>query len=230
MLLLPCIYGAKAQQSEKDLKKQKRAMPATPLILSASPVHITEENIGIGLSAEIFTDKNGLFSIVLPVSYAFGNSSDYYDPYPYYYGPYYPHSYPWTSEYTYRNSGGMFYFYPGFKIYPTGANKKVSYAAGANLVMAFGTADEITRNYRVDSTNVNGNMQYFNELVSTDTKTIGRFKMGVLVSNSLNLRPSKHLYLGLDLGVGYSYLDNWGNTNEGTGAMVQLGARFGFAK
>ncbi|HTN47074.1 MAG TPA: hypothetical protein VL098_12055 [Flavipsychrobacter sp.] len=230
MLLLPGLHSTQAQGIDREQRKQKRMLPATKFILSLSPVHITEENIGIGASAELFTDTKGVFSVVLPVSYAFSspNTSHYYGG-----SYYYPGNYPFyrpSDESSYYNSKGMIYFYPGFKVYPAGANKKVSYAAGANLVIGIGSADKITTKYRIDSSASQGMMYYYQTAVSQDKSAVSRMKMGVLVSNSLNLRPSNHLYMGIDLGVGYSYMDSWDGSNFGTGAMVQLGVKFGFVQ
>lgn len=224
-----CMYTATAQESDRDLRRQRRAMPATQLIISASPVHVTEENIGIGISVELFTDTKGLFSVVLPISYSFAPSYNNYYGYPYTYSSPYPPYLP-PAQQTYYNTRDMFYFYPGFKIYPTGANKKVSYAVGANLVIGIGGADKVNATYTIDSTVNNGTVYYFTSSSSAIIEGKTRFKTGILVSNSLNLRPTKHLYLGVDLGLGYSYVDNVDGMNYGRGAMVQLGMKFGYAK
>jgi hypothetical protein len=36
--------------------------------------------------------------------------------------------------------------------------------------------------------------------------------------------------MGIDFGIGYSYLDNWGGSNLGTDVMLQLGAKFGYVR
>lgn len=236
---LLCLLGAsfvKAQDlnnaSAKEQRKMKRIVAPAKFIIAASPVHVTEENIGAGLSLEIFPNTSGLFSIVLPLSYALPEE-DYYSGYNSYWYTSYPGNFPnYTPplEDQYYTYNGMLYFYPGFKIYPTGANKKVSYAAGANLVLGIGSVEKVTTQYSLDSS-VNNNYTYYTRTpISGTVEGMGRYKLGILLTNSLNLRPGKHLYLGIDFGIGYSYIDRFNGMNNGTDVMAQIGVKFGFAK
>lgn len=235
IMLLPCVQTLQAQETENtSWRKEKHKQPPAKFILSASPVHVTEQNIGVGLSAEIFTNKTGMLSIVLPVSYSFASNTDngytYYN-YGYYYYPNYPYNYqlpPTVTSYT--NTKGMLYFYPGIKIYPTGANKKVSYAVGANLVIGFGSAEKTTTYSKLDSSINSGYIYYYTTPISQDTKTVSHMKLGFLISNSLNIRPTQHLFMGVDFGIGYSYLDVMDGKNQGTDVLLQLGLKFGFVK
>jgi hypothetical protein len=80
------------------------------------------------------------------------------------------------------------YFYPGVKIYPTGSNRRISYGVG--VAGAFGFGNRVVTNY-------NG--------FSEDRNV---FKAGLLVNNSLNIQPVKQLYIGLELGLGFTYYND----------------------
>lgn len=120
------------------------------------------------------------------------------------------------SNTSYTNS--MFYFMPGIKFYPTTNKGKVKYAIGPSLVVGGGIMHEqyvyssyypYTPNYDVDQS---------------------KFLLGVMVSNSLNFMPAPHLYLGLDFGFGFSYINRIDGYNDGVRGMVQGGFSIGYRK
>lgn len=225
VLAIAC-WQAQAQETNTDILSSKRTLPSAKLVLYASPLHVTEENIGVSAGAELFMDKKGILSVVVPISYAFHTSSGSYSTMGYtYQTPYYP-----NVQSRIYNGKGMFYVYPGFKIYPNGANKKVSYAAGANVVLGIGSADKVTTQFRVDSSFSGGQIFYSQVPIDQRTDAVNHLKLGVIITNSLNLRPTQHLYMGIDFGIGYSYLDNWGGSNLGTDVMLQLGAKIGYVR
>ena len=89
------------------------------------------------------------------------------------------------------------YFYPGIKVYPTGSNRRVSYGVGPSIALGFG-------NKRFE-TGYNGtNYTYEDKSV---------FKSGLLLNNSLNIQPTKNLYIGLELGLGFTYYNSENNNN-----------------
>lgn len=116
---------------------------------------------------------------------------------------------------TYNNTTHTsMYFMPGVKFYPTGSRGVVRYAVGPSFVVAFGNTGNGTDPY---GNPVSGNYNIF----------------GFIVNNSLNIYPTPHLYLGLELGLGVSYvtnMDNSYNTNVGFGAdpMVQFAFKVGY--
>jgi hypothetical protein len=212
--------------ASKQDRRARRIMPPARYNIAFSPVHVTEENIGAGLSLEVY-NKNGITSVCLPVSFAIPNTahSNSYNSY-YYYSPYgfYP------TEQSYYRSKGTIYFYPGIKIYPAGAFKKLSYAIGANLVTALGKSERVTETFKTDSTMSGGNMYYTATKTSETYREVSRFKLGALLSNSLNIRPTRHLYVGVEFGIGYSYLDLIEGVNNGADIAIQGGVKFGYLK
>jgi len=116
---------------------------------------------------------------------------------------------------TYNNTTNTsWYFMPGIKFYPTGSRGIVRYAVGPSFVIATGNVTNGTDPYGYP---VNGTYSIF----------------GFMVNNSLNICPTPHLYLGLELGLGVSYIANENNANFTTGdinanPMVQFAFKIGY--
>ena len=144
-------------------------------IINFSPFKALDSGPGIGLSYEILLDKRQYFSIVLPLSLIFPDSYNFYD-----------------------NTGkrsSMFYFSPGFKVYPFG-QRKVTYAVGPNIFTAIGnrrffnqTYDPVTGNY------------------TQDNFSSKNFRLGVLVNNYINFQITPSFQIGLNAGIGARYID-----------------------
>lgn len=211
--------------SSRQERQERRKMPAATYIFAVSPLHITEENTALGLSMEVFTNPNGIVSFYLPFSLSFAAPLDQYHQGYSYSGPY--NAFPTTQGY--YNSKPMLFFYPGVKIYPGGAFKKVSYAIGAHLAAGAGGLQEVTATYKMDSTSSGSGFHYMTKTGET-SRDVSRLKLGVLVSNSLNLRPTKHLYIGFEFGIGYSYIDMIDGENTGSELMAQGGVKFGYVR
>lgn len=146
-------------------------------ILSVAPIQMANESAtGFGLQYERVLDKKNIVSVVLPFAMVFNREND-----------------PYNNS---RITRAFKYFYPGVKIYPTGSNRRVSYAVGVAAALGFGTRN-------VDDYN-NGYNYYHEEDV---------FKAGILVNNSLNVQPTKHLYMGVELGLGFTYYTDEGSSN-----------------
>ena len=183
-------------------------------IYGFNPFHVSEENIGIAFSYEHFLDSKGIFSLYLPISIAFPEvaSNNYYNTY-------------YSTQYT--NSRNLTYFnaYPGIKVYPGGSNKRVSYAVGASLVMALGKENETTTYYKADTLNP------YNYLFDYKTsKNLNAFKFGMLITNSLNVRPTNNFYFGVEFGLGYTYLNSLNAEASDREPLVQFGLKFGYIK
>lgn len=230
-IALSFLFAANAAFAQDDDAPVRRhsggSIAPTRVTFALSPIHVTEENIGLGLSAEIFPD-NGIVSFYLPFSIALSPRNDgYYDDYGYYQTPY-PGSIPTFAQ---RNiEKETIYFYPGIKIYPTGAFKKVSYAIGLNLVAGVGRTEQVTSNYTLDSrVDQYGAVIYDRKLLSEQTANLSSFKFGAMVLNSLNIRPTDHFYMGIEFGLGYTYVRKFTSISRDRQALVQLGIKFGFA-
>lgn len=175
-------------------------------ILSIAPIQMANESaVGFGLQYERVVDKKNIVSIVLPFAMVF-YTDDNYNAY--------------NNNYSDRKTRSFSYFYPGIKIYPTGSNRPVSYGVGISAALGFGSKNFSTYN--------NGTSNYYYE-----EKEI--FKAGLLINNSLNIQPTKNLYLGLELGLGFTYYNgenhyynnNYSNTFD-DGPMVQFSFKLGY--
>jgi hypothetical protein len=84
----------------------KMLPPLPPNIISVSPLQITDEGVGIGLSYERNLDKKqGLISFYMPLAVSFDKMNDY----------------------------NTYYIMPGVKIYPSGNQGVVKYSLGPAL-------------------------------------------------------------------------------------------------
>lgn len=214
--MLAAITAANAQDDDNAYThSQRSAISPTKVTYAFSPLHVTDENIGLGLSAEIFPGNNGIVGIYLPFSLALPrNNNGFYT------------DYNGTIE-RQDKPQETYYFYPGVKIYPTGAFKKVAYAIGISLAAGVGRTEQITRTYDLKYTSPYGYTDRV--LVSENTANISTFKMGALVTNSINIRPTNHFYMGLELGLGYTYVNKFASIKQPREALLQLGLKFGYA-
>lgn len=150
-------------------------------IFSFSPIAMTNTSAtGIGLSYERTLDKNYIASFFLPISVSFRSKSE-------------PNN---NYYYTDRGSATVLWAYPGVKIYPTGSNRRVSYAIGASIPFAVGTESNLYTNYLPNGNQVN------------DYRETNIFMMGAMITNYLNIQPSRKVFLGLQLGLGIPYIKN----------------------
>jgi hypothetical protein len=105
----------------------------------------------------------------------------------------------------------MLYAMPGIKIYPTGSFGTVRYAVGPSLVIASGEKSYVPNSL-------------YNPAYHTDT----HFMLGMVVNNSLNINPNPHVYLGLELGMGFTYLNRVAGLNQDTNFLIQGAFKVGF--
>ncbi len=183
--------GMRSEQPETNTSKRERVKYGRSLI-AATPFGATDRGVSFGLSFEQSLDKKGIISVVIPYMYSFSVNNQY---------DYSTGSYNDQTQY-------MHYFYPGIKIYPTGAFGIVRYGVGPNLVIGTG-------------------MQY-EDRYSSNYRLVSRTNFGLMVTNSLNINPSKHLYVGLELGLGITYIDKLDGHSNGTQPLVQTGFKMGY--
>lgn len=181
---------------------------------SISPIRITEENIGVGIAVEKFFDDNDIISLYVPFTVSFSPNGENDNAYYYRSG---------DDLESVRYKKEFYHFAPGIKIYPTGAFKKVSYALGVNLVAGIGRVRAYNRFYNVTY------VPYKRELASETTSNLSRFKVGAMLFNSVNVRPTERFYLGVEFGLGYTYINRIGGESNGSNVLVQLGVNFGLA-
>lgn len=106
-----------------------------------------------------------------------------------------------------------YYVMPGLKLYPTGSRGVVRYAVGPNL--AYRTGKEYILNY-----------DNFGNIVGETEET--STALGIMVTNSLNINPTKNIHMGLELGLGFTYFNKLGGVEMGTEALAQFGFKIGY--
>ncbi len=193
--------GSEDYFGPQDDRKPRKKADYGNNIIAIAPLQITN-NIGIGLSYERVLDKENILSFYLPFAMSFGNSN--FDPV--------------TGQ---RISNGStnprYYLMPGLKFYPTGGKGVVRYAVGPNI--AFATGKESGTWFLLDD---NGNV------IGVDSSDRTRTMLGIMVTNSLNINPTEKIYLGLELGLGFTYLNKIGGLNDNTEALAQFAFRIGY--
>lgn len=162
-----------------------------------------ESAAGLGIHYERMLDKAGIIALYVPVAISF-----YEDEVANYQSSYY---YP-------KKSRSMVYVYPGAKFYPAGSAHRVSYSVGPSFGLGFGTKYKETRSIDPRTGSL---------MISYNEGSV--FKAGFLVTNGLNIQPTKALYVGLELGVGIFYYNN--ETTDfaaGDEPMVQFNFKMGY--
>jgi hypothetical protein len=106
----------------------------------------------------------------------------------------------YQDDFTYTNNAthAFFYTYPGIKFYPTGSNRRFSYSVGPSIAIGFG------RKY-ANSTSVYDSATYTYSY-AYQSKSV--FKAGLIINNGINIMAAKHLYIGVELGLGFSFYSN----------------------
>ncbi len=168
-------------------------------VLAISPMQFSENGLGIGLSYEKAIDKKGIIAFYLPAAFTLNLNSSYYD--------------YTTGTNVNGHQDAMYYLMPGVKIYPTGSYGIVRYAVGPSIVVADGQKSSSVYDPYYGSSNY---------------QTQSHFMLGIMVNNSLNINPTPHVYLGLELGLGFTYMNQVGGLNQGTAFLAQGGFRIGY--
>lgn len=118
-----------------------------------------------------------------------------------------------TGMATGTSTAPTYYIMPGLKFYPTGGKGVVRYAVGPNLAYVTGEQDDLIYDN-------NGN------IIGQGRQT--RSALGILITNSLNINPTSHLHLGLELGLGFTYFNKLGNQNLDADGLAQFGFKIGY--
>lgn len=167
--------------------------------LSFAPLQVNNPGVGLGVSYERDLDKKGIVALYIPVSVSFSNTNQDY------YSGYYSSSRRYVTG----------FFMPGIKFYPTGSKGKIKYAVGPNIAIVAGERSSY-QNYNLN-------------IYPTPYVTQTRFSIGTMVFNSLNINPTPHLNIGLEMGMGVCYLDMTDGYSSGMMPfLVQLGAKIGY--
>jgi hypothetical protein len=170
-----------------------------PNVLAVAPLQISENGLGFGVSYERALDRKGIVAFYIPVIGTYNlNGGTYYD--------------PSTGTRVNAHQDAMYYVMPGIKLYPTGSYGYVKYAVGPSVVLATGQKSSTTYD------------AFGNPIYSTQTHTL----MGMVINNSLNINPNEHIYLGLEIGLGFTYLNRVGGLNQDTNGIAQGGFKIGY--
>jgi hypothetical protein len=168
--------------------------------IGLAPIQFTENGVaGVSISYEYSIDPDGFVAFYIPAILEFNTSNNNNNNY-----------YGGTNA---SSNDPMFYLMPGIKIYPTGTYGIAKYAIGPNLVIADGRK---TSYYD----------PYYGGVVYNSTQD--HFVLGMMVNQSLNICPTPHLYLGTELGMGFSYLNRIGGINDGTEFLIQFNFKVGY--
>ena len=165
----------------------KNILSFTPLAYSAS-LDGSINDAGIGITYERQLDKFGHISFNLPVMMNFSSSKDFNN---------YDYNYTGGVQVTYP-SYHSFFIMPGLKFYPAGSKEMVRYSLGAALFAGFGSEP-----YAV--------YEYNNYSATSSYNPTGDYRYamyGLMISNSINISVSRHVYMALDLSAGIPISDN----------------------
>lgn len=171
-------------------------------IVSVSPIFTTENGVGAAVSYEHVLDKAGIVSYILPVGVTYNPDTH-------------------DESVKGKHQDMMYYFTPGIKFYPTGDKGSLKYAVGPAL--ALGVGEKTTGGDYAYTWNGTQYISYY-QPYNTQTKVM----LGIVVNNSLNINPSPHMYIGLDFGFGFTYINQLNGSNFGVSGIVQSGFKLGY--
>lgn len=149
----------------------------------------TINDAGIGITYERMLDDHGHISLNLPIMMHFSSSRDYTNNY---------YGYGISGDFKSYNS---FLFMPGVKFYPAPDREMVRYSLGASFFAMLGGEPYAVY---VNNSSYSGNPQ--------DTWHYSMY--GIVLSNSVNISATRHLYLALDLSGGIPFSDNRRQNNS----------------
>jgi hypothetical protein len=191
--------------------KPQRKVEYGSNIVSVALINLSDDGFGLGLAYERALDKKGIINFYLPVNLCFSSVMG---------NEVYNSS---TGTYDYNMlRRSVIQVMPGVKFYPTGNQGKIRYGIAAQVAYYTGTKE--TDQY-IYSPLYGSYMQVGNARVQ---------KLGLLVNNSLNMFPTAHVFIGIDLGLGLTYLNKvedlaTGSMREqGTTQLAQFNFRLGY--
>lgn len=120
-----------------------------------------------------------------------------------------------------HHTSSMYYLMPGLKFYPTSWKGKVKYAVGPSV--AIGAGKKYT-DYNFDTY-----LPPYSSTIPVPFYTEqDRFTLAVMVNNYLNFFPTHHLFIGVEFGLGFSYINRLGGNNDGMMFVSQGGFKMGY--
>ncbi len=169
--------------------------------IALSPFQYSENGVGVGLSYERALDRDGYISAYVPFIATFNMEDN-------------------NDRYNYNNENRnniMFYAMPGIKFYPTGMGR-VKYAVGPSAVI--GVGQKTMDDYYYDPYYGYGQSRY---------DTYDRVLFGMMINNSLNIYATKRVYVGAEMGFGFTYMDIINNVNRGVTFLTQGSFKIGYS-
>ena len=210
------VFGNETAKTgdQKGKKHDKYASVYSPNIFSITPAAYTVSldgtinDVGIGICYERLLDSRGRVGLNLPVMLAFSSSKDYNN-----------YIYNYNGNTNSYGSYTSFYFMPGIKFYPAPDREKVRYSIGASFFCILGNEP-----YGVYD-NTGAGLQ-----APSDAHAYSIY--GLMVTNSVNITATKHLYFAIDLSAGIPFSDNRHADNDGgldviIGPFMQVGFKLG---
>ncbi len=176
-------------------------------LLAFAPIQLTEGGVGFAINYERAIDKDGIVSFNLPFVSAFNMNNN----------NGYSGNYPNNYNANNNHEDAMFYFCPGIKFYPTSMYGRVKYAIGPSLVLGAG-----------QETSYNDFSIYSYPYYSTGYMTRDKLMMGIMITNSLSINPTPHFYMGIDLGLGFTYVNRLDNVNQSMSGISQFAFKLGY--
>jgi hypothetical protein len=107
----------------------------------------------------------------------------------------------------------MCYAMPGIKYYPSGSRGKLKYALGPSLVV--GAGQQSSNLVDLNGLNVTENVQ-------------SHFIAGGMLQNSININAGKNLYIGVELGMGGSFINDVGKVKQANEFLIQGSCKIGY--
>ncbi|HTC01082.1 MAG TPA: hypothetical protein VK705_10405 [Ferruginibacter sp.] len=116
----------------------------------------------------------------------------------------------------------FFYIYPGVKFYPWGSTHVLNYSIGSSIAIGFGDKREYGYNSLDNSYEVH----------SRDV-----LKTGLMLNNGLNIMCGRHICIGAEIGLGFTFYDNDftgsdfahdRNTNHAVTGIFQFNNKIGY--
>jgi len=199
----------------KNVKYGKNIFAIIPAAYVAS-ADGTINDVAIGISYERLLDRHGHIGFNLPVMLAFSSGRDFSNSIVTVNG----------SNLNYGNYTSV-YFMPGIKFYPAPDRLRVRYSIGASLFAILGGEPGAVH----DANSATGN---YNQATGTYVYSSGTYHYamyGFMLSNSVNITATKHLFMSVDLGAGVPFADNRYATGESLGIpvpFIQIGFKVGY--
>lgn len=191
-------YFGEADQLKRNLNK--KPVKYGNNIISAMPMQLLTEGVGVGIAYERVLDKGGILSFYLPVAMSLTNSSG-------------RVTNPQTGLVNTENRP-YYYIMPGLKFYPTGSKGVVRYAVGPNLT--YFTGQRYDFKYDNLGNTIGVGWQTHNAL-------------GIMITNSLNINPTSRIHIGLELGLGFTYINKMDGIDVGQpDPLAQFGFKIGY--